>query len=390
MLYYDKGDDETIGEVDMGRGNGLRCSILLISLFLSVPLVAGSQEKWRGVVVKEGNVTVVKNPGDPIYKSPVLELNEDLSLGGPRVVGDYAFGNIRNFVVDEQGSIYVLDGKNYRVQAFDSQGKYIRTIGRKGQGPGDLDSPLSLALNRTSDELLVLQGIRRLSFFRTEGPFIRQLSINNSIRAQLDSRGQIYLLEQARSKEGVWSFDVKKLSMFGTDLGLVASVPGQGYTGKINPFLPLNYFQVDRSDNLVYGDSRSYEILFFEPSAAKLFKKIVRPYSALPVTEEDRKGVLENTPPEVQANYVFPGHHPVITGFFLSDLGHVFVRTNEKAEDGQRFIYDIFDAEGRFISRMPLKPSGITILKGKYYALEEDDEGFQYVKRYAVTWKIPN
>jgi hypothetical protein len=374
----------------MGRRKDLRNSLLLIFLILSIPLVAGSQENWRGVIVKEGDVTVVKNPGDPIYKTPILELKEELSLGGPRVVGDYAFGNIRDFVVDEQGSIYVLDGKNYRVQVFDSQGQYVRTIGRKGQGPGDLDGPLSLSLNRTSDELLVLQGIRRLSFFRTEGSFIRQLRINNSIRAQLDSRGQIYLLEQARSKEGVWSFDVKKLSMFGTDLGVVASVPGQGYTGKINPFLPLNYFQVDQSDNFVYGDSRSYEILFFEPSEGKLFKRIMRLYSAIPVTEEDIKRVLEDTPPEVQANYVFPRYHPVFSGFFLSDLGHLFIRTNEKTEDGQKLIYDIFDAEGRFISRMPLKPSGITILNGKYYALEEDENGYQYVKRYALTWKIPN
>jgi len=27
------------------------------------------------------------------------------------------------------------------------------------------------------------------------------------------------------------------------------------------------------------------------------------------------------------------------------------------------------------------------MLKGKYYALEEDEDGYQYVKRYAVTWK---
>jgi len=104
--------------------------------------------------------------------------------------------------------------------------------------------------------------------------------------------------------------------------------------------------------------------------------------------EEDRNEELDNTPPEVQANLVFPRHHPVFMGFFLSDLGHVFVRTNEKTEDGQKLIYDIFDAEGRFISRMPLKPSGMTILDGKYYALEEDEDGFQYVKRHAVTWKV--
>jgi hypothetical protein len=77
----------------------------------------------------------------------------------------------------------------------------------------------------------------------------------------------------------------------------------------------------------------------------------------------------------------------VFSRFFLSDLGHMFVRTNEKTKDG-KFMHDIFDAEGRFIGRTPLKPSGVTILKGKYYALEEDEDGDQYVKRYAVTWKV--
>jgi hypothetical protein len=367
----------------------LRCSVLLIFLFLSVPLVAGSQENWRGVVVKEGDVTIIKNPRDPIYKTPILELREDLSLGGPRAVGDYAFGNIRNFVVDERGSIYVLDGMNYRIQTFDSQGKYLRTIGRKGQGPGDLDSPLSLSLNRTSGELLVLQGNRRLSFFRTDGTFIRQLDINNSIRAQVDSRGQVYLIEQTRSKEGEWSFDVKKLSMFGTNLGVLASVPGQGYTGKINPFLAVNTFQVDRLDNLVYGDPRTYELRFFDPSEGRLFKKVMRDYAAIPVSEEDKTKELEKIPPEARSysSLVFPRHYPVFRTFFLSDLGHIFVRTYEKTGD-ERFVYEIFDAEGRFIGRMPLRPSGVTILNGKYYAIEEDADGFQYLKRYAVTWNV--
>jgi len=56
-------------------------------------------------------------------------------------------------------------------------------------------------------------------------------------------------------------------------------------------------------------------------------------------------------------------YHSAYDRFFLSDLGHIFVRTWEKAKDGKR-VHDIFDAEGRFIGRIPLKPSGIEILKG--------------------------
>lgn len=373
----------------MARGEPRPGVIVLLFLFLLVPSAIGSQEKWRGVVIKEGDMTVVKNPENPIYETPILELKEDLSLGGPRALADYAFGSINSVIVDDQGSLYILDSKNYRVQVFDASGKYLRTIGRKGQGPGDLDSPLYLSLNRTSGELLVLQGYRRLSFFRTDGTFVRQLDINNSIRAQVDSRGQVYLIEQTRSKEGEWSFDVKKLSMFGTNLGVLASVPGQGYTGKLNPFLAVNTFQVDRFDNLIYGDRRTYELKFFDPSEGMLFKKVMRDYAAIPVSEEDKAKELEKIPPEARSysSYVFPRYYPVFRTFFLSDLGHIFVRTYEKTGD-ERFVYDIFDAEGRFIGRMPLRLSGVTILNGKYYAIEEDADGFQYLKRYAVTWNV--
>jgi hypothetical protein len=368
----------------MKKRKGLVIATFLLLLAFTI---AAAQDKWKGTVVKEDDVTVVRNPREPIYRTPVLELKEDMSLGGPDAQGEYAFGAIRNFVVDDDGSLYILDEQNSHIKAFDASGKYLRTIGRKGQGPGDLDGPYYLTLNRTAGELGVLQLSRRISFFKTEGTFLRHQTVIDSTRAQVDSRGNIYIRETARPKRDEWSYDVKKLSMFGSVLGVLASVPGQGYTGKINPFFAVNTFQVDRSDNLVYGDPRTYELLFFDSSEGKLFKKITREYSSVPVTDKDKAKELEKTPPEVRANVVFPKYFPAFNGFFLSDLGHIFVQTREKTENG-KLMHDIFDVEGRFISRIPLKSYGIGILKDKYYALEQEEDGFQYVKRYAVTWKI--
>lgn len=359
----------------------------LLFLILSIPSVAQSQAKWKGSIAKEGEVTVVTNPREPLFKTPVIELKEELSIGGPGAPGDYVFGKIRNFVVDDAGSFYVLDEQDSHIKAFDASGKFLRSIGRKGQGPGDLDSAYFLTLNSTAGELGVLQLSQRISLFKTEGTFLRHLSVNDSTRAQIDSRGNIYIREKVRSKDGEWSYDVKKISMFGTDLGVLASVPGQGYSGKINPFFAVSTFQVDKADNLVYGDSRTYQLQFFNPSEGKLFKRIIREYFPVAVTDEDKAKELKKTPPEVQARVIFPKYYPAFYGFFLSDLGHIFVRTWERIKDGT-CIYDIFNDEGRFIGRIPLKPSGVAIHKGKYYALEEDEDGFQYVKRYAVTWKV--
>ncbi len=43
--------------------------------------------------------------------------------------------------VDKDGNIYVIDTRSYRVQVFDSHGKYRITLGREGQGPGEFQIP---------------------------------------------------------------------------------------------------------------------------------------------------------------------------------------------------------------------------------------------------------
>jgi len=118
-----------------------RRSVLIgiIVVTLSTATLGSGQVKWKGSVVKEGDVTVVRNPKEPLYKTSVLELKEDLSLGGPEAQGDYAFGEARNFVVDDDGSIYVLDAQSAHVKVFDRSGKYARTIGRVPLKPAGVE-----------------------------------------------------------------------------------------------------------------------------------------------------------------------------------------------------------------------------------------------------------
>ena len=366
----------------------LRCFGWLPLIFLAAA-AASAQPQWKGTVLKEGDATVVKNPKEPLYKTPVLELKEDLSIGGPDAQGDYAFDQVRQVVVDDAGVIYVLDQQASLVKAFDASGKYLRTIGRKGQGPGELEYPMTLSLNRTSGELAVQLQSRGIVFFKTDGTFLRQLSLKSMLpaRGRVDSRGNIYVLDIVMDEKGS-HYATKKLGPDGSLLATISETPtpvGPGNT--IRAFIPVAYFQIDRDDRFIYGFPETYEIRFYGPTEAKAFRKIARDYAPLAVTEEDKAQLKKDVPPGFNREFVFPDHHPAYTRFFLSDLGHIFVQTYEKAE-GERFVNDIFDAEGRFIGRIPLKPSGIEILKDKYYALEEDADGYQYVKRYAVTWLV--
>jgi hypothetical protein len=168
-----------------------------LGLLLLAPLMPGgasAQDKWKGTIVKEGDVTVVRNPKEPLYKMPILELREDLALGGPEAQGDDVFGQISDVVVDEAGSLYVLDRRNDHVKVFDASGKYLRTIGRRGQGPGEFEGPLNLSLSRIAGELAVHQESPRTAFYKPDGTFLRDVSFRGmgAVLGRADSRGYIY------------------------------------------------------------------------------------------------------------------------------------------------------------------------------------------------------
>jgi len=364
-------------------------SLALPALIFAVGMTAPARAQWKGTVVKEGEVTVVRNPKEPLYRTPVLELAEDLSLGGPDAQGEAALDRIRQVLPDDAGTLYVLDERASHVKVFDASGKYLRTIGRKGQGPGELEYPMTMSLNEKTGELAVHQQSRGIAFFKTDGTYLRQLSLKVMLgaRARLDSRGQIYLLEIVMDNESS-RYATRKLAPDGSVLATISETPtptGSGNTTRA--FIPVAFYGIDREDRFIYGFPETYEIQIYGPTEAKVLRKITRAYDPVAVTDEDKAERRKDVPPGYSRELEFPKHHPAYSRFFLSDLGHIFVQTYEKA-DGGRLIHDVFDAEGRFIGRLPLKPSGIGILKGKYYALEEDEEGYQCVKRYAVTWLV--
>jgi hypothetical protein len=344
-----------------------------------------------GTIIKEGEVTVVRNPREPLYKTPILELRADLALGGPEAQGDDAFGQIGDVVVDDAGSLYVLDVRDSRIKVFDEDGRFVRTIGRRGQGPGEFEGPVTLSFNRTANELAVCQQSRRMSFFKPDGTFLRDLSFREmwALSGRVDSRGNVYITEHVIEDPNDRHI-TKKLGPDASVIAELADSPSPRSSKgarKIPVFLPASSFHLDRADNVIYGYPRTYEILSFRSTDAKLFRRITRDDDPPVVTAEEKREMEREVPPGSGYKLVFPRYHPSYDHFFLSDLGHLFVQTREITKDGKA-IHDIFDAEGRFIGRVPLKPSGIGIRDGKYYAIEKDEDDVQYVKRYALTWLV--
>ncbi|TET71795.1 MAG: hypothetical protein E3J56_06275 [Candidatus Aminicenantes bacterium] len=70
----------------------------------------------------------------------------------------------------------------------------------------------------------------------------------------------------------------------------------------------------------------------------------------------------------------------------------MFVFTRERPKNKGGRYWDVFNPEGKFIAKIPISHEVLMerpiIFKGnKLYLVEADEEGYQYVKRYKVTWK---
>jgi DNA-binding beta-propeller fold protein YncE len=61
--------------------------------------------------------------------------------------GDGEFNNPNGIAVDTDGSIYVADSSNHRIQVFDSTGAFVDKWGSNGSGDGEFNAPVGIAVS---------------------------------------------------------------------------------------------------------------------------------------------------------------------------------------------------------------------------------------------------
>lgn len=94
---------------------------------------------------------------------PVLELRNELRIGSPDDP-EYAFGWFRVLSVGPEGHVYTLHPESQLVRVHDETGRLVRTIGGKGEGPGEFSR--ASVLGFLSDTLWVFDhGTYRISYF---------------------------------------------------------------------------------------------------------------------------------------------------------------------------------------------------------------------------------
>lgn len=104
-----------------------------------------------------------------------------------------AFNYPGDITVDKAGNIYVLDSANNRIQKFGPDGKFLATMGRRGQGPGEFYNPDSFDFD-AKGTLWVMDGYQnRIQTFTPEGKGDKNIPLLDRMlrRLRLLKSGQI-------------------------------------------------------------------------------------------------------------------------------------------------------------------------------------------------------
>ena len=123
---------------------------------------------------RQGSIFVVDNGNNRIQK---FEKNGNfILLWGNFGAANGSFNNPTGIACDAKGDVYVADTNNHRIQKFDGKlGHYLMKFGSRGNGEGQLNSPWGIAVDRVRGYIYVVDSANfRIQKFDETGEFIMQ------------------------------------------------------------------------------------------------------------------------------------------------------------------------------------------------------------------------
>jgi sugar lactone lactonase YvrE len=157
-------------------------------------------------VDREGNVWVTDGLGRGGMGHQVFKFSPDgkllMTLGKPGTPGSGPdeFNAPSAVVTAPNGDIFVADGHggntNARIVKFDKTGQFIKTWGKKGAGPGELDVPHAIAMDSQGRLFVGDRQNNRIQIFDQDGKFLDQWTqFSRPSGIYIDRQDNIYVAD---------------------------------------------------------------------------------------------------------------------------------------------------------------------------------------------------
>ena len=330
---------------------------------------------------------------------------EELAIAEEDANGNIILFKPYQIAVDFKDNIYIADRQDFTIKVFSSDGSFIRTIGRQGEGPGEFQFIGSLAFFPDGRLLVLDFRARRTSFFDSQGDFLNSYPWRNShLRFYWLTEDSFTVDERIYGEKS--QLFIKTFDFSGNEILSIGEfspiqpkiLQGEEMSFAMSvPYTPYSILCADPNRKLLYHCMNDVYLIEVFDAGGDLIRKIIRPYSPVPYTAEEQlefKQRADERPDNPFSKMIkdmeLPSIKTITESMLVDDRGNLWVGTFEEKEQENRKLsaYDIFNPEGFYEARIWTDIHPRIFLNGKMYTLEIDEEtGFQTAKRYHVVWE---
>lgn len=387
-------------------------SITTITLSFLILFSACVEQKAHGkrIIEEADGVIVVKNPLEPLNPEMQIIFEEDLTIGVEDGDENYMFGSQVFVNTDDEGNIYVTDWDRKTVRKYDSNGNFLQSIGRLGQGPGEFQNISEVRFDIEGNIYLNDVKIQRISYLTKEGNYLKGIRIPNIFdRVVINSRGFYIAMSVDNIEVGggkkwdyIYGLFDDKFNLIAEFLRLPQEVNAkskkydiaQAFADSLSDmaFQPYVNYVMDKNDLIYFGYPENYEIKVYS-SAGKLMKIIHRDFEPVEISER-HKEYFENNQSELFGAKIpareikkvfelveYPKYKPAYERFTLMENGWIFVVV-DSVRDGSKLV-DIFNKDGEYLAQFEtdISTDWLSFNNGKAYAVAMIDD-YKFIKRY--------
>lgn len=311
-----------------------------------------------------------------------------LEIGDAEGDSLYEFFRITGVHRTGDGGIVVANAGTSEIRFYDAEGRFLRAVGRRGEGPGEYRSIGRLDVVR--DSLFVSDyGNVRISVLTLDGAFVRSvnmlaLGLTIPRTVGLFSDGSILLwvdaVEDLEFKAGVnhaftryhlidpTGASVDSVGRFYSGEHYVEFRDGGGYSSWGMPFGRWAS-AVTHEDTFYYTDGASISVTQYS-SRGVPFRILRHPTDPSPVTGDDADRVIEGYLSQFDENVQrrlrrayskmpLPAAMPAVSALLVGSEGDLWVRQYRSGFEYSAWCWWIFSPTGRLLGSMCL-PDGFT------------------------------
>jgi len=331
-----------------------------------------------------------------------------IKLGAPLEIGrmELLFGSIVSVCEDGKGDFYVLDQREQKVLKFSPDGRRLGAFGRKGQGPGDFQSPGRIAFT-PAGELAVFEDIALVSFHKPDGAFIRRLDLSGRLGLGYIGPDRFYGWE--------WEPEAQRQVLMDAKNSVIAnlhSIPRDRFSAVLpdetGRMVMFNYSPEAYVPRFLYaygaglsavGISDRYEIALLDGNArivATLRRDLPSPRFSAKERDFLERGLADfvkskNWPDRVARELAkkIPPVKAIVRAVRVSpDRVFVFRFASDITAEPARLPVDIFTREGAYLGTAELPEVPLFISGGAMYFTQDDADGNVYLVRrpYSFVW----